>query len=104
MDEMAGSGWTAELTQLAGHASPDVVAALHAAEAADNEAYTRYTAWVTLADQNRQANAQAAVGLPANFVSSETTMAAFNAIEPALEAANQADDTLAALITAHLEA
>ena len=104
MDEMAGSDCTVELTQLAVHASPDVVAALHAAEVADNEAYIRYAAWVTLADQNRQANVQAAVGLPANFVNSETTMAAFNTIKPGLEAANQADDTLAALITAHLEA
>ncbi|HTZ30141.1 MAG TPA: hypothetical protein VMC83_39475 [Streptosporangiaceae bacterium] len=102
--EMASAGWADELTRLAAHAPPDVLAALSAAEDADRVARERYSAWSALADQNRFANAQAAAGQPASFASSDATMAAFDAIKPALEAANHADDALSAVISAHLEA
>jgi hypothetical protein len=102
--EMASEGWADELTRLAAHAPPDVSAALFAAEAADHVARERYAAWSALAGQNRLANVQAAAGQPANFASSDGTMAAFDAIKPALEAANHADDGLSAVISAHLEA
>jgi len=56
-----------------------------------------------LASQNQQANALAAAGLPASFADSDATMAAHNAIEPALAAADQADDALSTLIKVHLQ-
>jgi hypothetical protein len=101
--EMAAAGWTADLKQLAVCASPDIHAALRAAESADNQARVRFTAWSALADQNRRANESAAAGLPAQFASSDATMDAFYAIGPAVIAADRADDVLAALIKEHLE-
>ncbi len=100
--QMAAAGWKAELSQLAAHASADVLAALRAADAADNQARVRFAAWSALADQNRLANEHAAAGLPAHFASTEATMGAFFAIAPAVVAADQADDALATLIKAHL--
>jgi hypothetical protein len=103
MREMAEIGWTAELTQLAAYASAGVLLVLHAAEAADQDARDCYQAWDALAGQNQHANAQVSAGLLANFADSDATMAAFNAIGPAVVAADQADDALAALIKAHLQ-
>lgn len=100
--QMATAGWKAELSQLAAHASADVLAALRAADAADNQALVQFAAWSALADQNRLANEQAAAGLPARFASTQATMDAFAAIAPAVVSADQADDALATLIKAHL--
>jgi hypothetical protein len=80
-----------------------VRAALRAAESADSLARVRFTAWSALADQNKRANESAADGLPAHFASSNATMDGFNAIGPAVLAADQADDVLAALVKKHLE-
>jgi hypothetical protein len=100
--QMAAAGWTVELSQLAVHASADVLAALRAADTADNQAQAKFAAWSALADQNRLANEQAAAGLPAHFASTQATLDAFFAIAPAVVAADQADDALAILINAHL--
>lgn len=83
-------------------AAADVLVALRAADAADNHARVRFAAWSVLADQNRLANELAAAGLPAHYASTESTMSAFYAIAPAVEAADQADEALAALIQLHL--
>jgi hypothetical protein len=99
---MTKAGWNAELSRLAAYASADVLAALRAAEAADNQSRMRFAAWSALADRNRLANENAAGGLPAHFASSDATMGAFNAMAPAVSAADQADDVLAALIKADL--
>jgi hypothetical protein len=101
-EQMAAAGWKAELSQLPAHASADVLAALRAADAADNQARARFAAWSALADQNRLANEHAAARLPAHFASTEATMGAFFAIAPAVVAADQADDALATLIKARL--
>jgi len=47
--QAAADGWKDELTQLAAHASADVLLTLHAAEAADQEAHGRYQIWDALA-------------------------------------------------------
>jgi hypothetical protein len=99
---MAAAGWKAELNQLAAYASSDLLAALQAADAADNQARVRFIAWSALADQNRLANEHAAAGLPAHFASTEATMEAFFAIAPAVAAADQAEDALATLIKEQL--
>ncbi len=100
--QMAAAGWKAELNRLADCASPDVLTALRAADAADNQARVRFAAWSALADQNRLANEHAAAGLAAHYASTEATMGAFYAISPAVVGADQADEALAAVIQAHL--
>jgi hypothetical protein len=102
-EQAAAAGWTGQLTQLAAHTSDDVLAVMRAAAAADQEARSRYQNWDALARQNQRANAHAAAGLPASFADSDATMAARSAIEPALAAADRADDALSALIKVHLK-
>jgi hypothetical protein len=100
--------WAAPLRDLAGCASADVAGVLDAAAAAHQAAVGRYAAWSGLADDNYAANKQAAASPWARFPSPDpairaaAALEAKNAIEPALTAADQADDVLVALIDAYL--
>jgi len=102
------ASWTSPLRDLVGCASADVAAALDSTAAAHQAAVGRYYTWSGLADDNYAANQQAASGPWARFPSPDpairaaVVLEAKNAVEPALTAADQADDVLIALIEARL--